>query len=144
MHPIVRVILGVITGIIVSFVIVMCFDALSVVMFVPKGTDMTNPEVLKAVVHNMPPAAMLFVLAGWTLGAFVGVFLVTKISRNPAMGAIVGGLLLTSAIRNMMEFPHPVWMWASAITLYLLMIWLGTRLGMPRGGVPVSPAPAQA
>lgn len=144
MHPILRIILGVVMGILVSAGIVAVVETLCFFLFVPRGTNMADPETVRAVARSMPPSALAMVLAGWALGAFVGTLLAARIARGAQYGIIVGALLLTTAILNMTRIPHPVWMWVGAIVLYVLMTALGTRMGTPRGGAPPRPAPAQA
>ena len=48
MHPIVRVIVGVVTGIIVAFIVIAGVDVAGMMMMVPKGTDMRNPEAVQS------------------------------------------------------------------------------------------------
>jgi hypothetical protein len=144
MHPILRVILGVVMGILVSACIVAVVETLCFFLFVPRGTNIADPETVRAVARTMPPAALGMVLAGWAIGAFVGTFLAARIARGATYGIIVGAILLTAAITNMMSFPHPGWMWGGAIVLYFAMTALGTRLGAPKGGVAPPAAPAQA
>lgn len=144
MHPILRIILGVVMGILVSTCIVAVVETLCFFLFVPRGTNMADPETMRAVTRSMPPAALAMVLAGWGLGAFVGTLLAARIARGAQYGVIVGALLLTAAIMNMLSFPHPAWMWVGAIVLYVLMTALGTRLGAPRGASPPPAAPVHA
>src|SRR5437879_13113205 len=91
MHPILRVIVGVVTGIIVSFVIVAAVEICSIKIFpLPPGTNMMDPASVKAAMAGVPDGARVLVVVGWSLGAAVGTFLATKIARSMAQGAIVG------------------------------------------------------
>src|SRR5437773_982244 len=112
MHPILRVIVGVVTGIIVSFVIVAAVEICSIKIFpLPPGTNMMDPASVKAAMAGVPDGARALVVVGWFLGAAVGTFLAAKIARSMAQGAIVGAILLTMAVLDMRSFPHPAWMW---------------------------------
>jgi hypothetical protein len=135
MHPILRVIVGVVTGIIVSFIIVAAVEICSIKIFpLPPGTNMMDPASVKAAMASVPDGARVLVVVGWFFGALVGTFLTVKISRSAAQGVIVGAILLTMAILNMLSLPHPAWMWAAAIVAYVVATWLGTKLGAPKGG----------
>ena len=142
MNPVVRSILGVVAGIVASFIIVACVEAVNLVVFpLPKGINMFDREALKAAMAAMPVTAKVVVLAGWALGAFVGTFLAAKISKNAALGIVVGALLLTAAVLNMLSMPHPAWFWAAAIVIYLVTTALGSRLGAG-SQTPATPAAA--
>src|SRR5437762_12793359 len=146
MHPILRVIVAVVTGIVVSFVIVVAVEICSIKIFpLPPGTNMMDPASVKAAMAGVPDGARVLVVVGWFLGAAVGTFLATKIARSAAQGAIVGAILLTMAVLDMRSFPHPAWMWGAAFAVHVTATTLALRLGAPKGeAAPTPSAPAAA
>jgi hypothetical protein len=139
---IVRVIVGVVTGIVSAFVIIGCVDLAGWMALMPKGVDWTNHDAVRRALHAMPQPALWIEVVGWTLGALVGTLLAAKISRMAAQGAIVGALLLTSAIMQMLHHDHPLTLIIVGSGLLILAATLGTMLGAPRGGAPPAAAAA--
>ena len=61
-----------------------------------------------------------------------------RVGRHAALGLIVGIVLLTAAVANMLAVPHPAWMWAAAV----IAIPAATFAGMRMAGTPASSTPA--
>jgi hypothetical protein len=126
-------------GLIVAFVVTFGIEWINTLMYpLPPGTDIRNPDAMKAAMATLPAAALIIVLVGWFLSALVAAWMTTRIAQgrpHPAM--ILGALLLAAAVGNMLVFPHPAWFWTVAVVIYPVATWSGARLGgavVTRGG----------
>lgn len=126
-----RTIIGVLVGVISAWVTIMlCEFAGASVYPPPPGSDLTDPAQLRAFVAAAPPAALSFVLAGWTLGAFVGGWVAARLSRRHRLGAAlaVGVVVLAGIVANAAMIPHPPWFTVLGLLLPLPAAWLAARL----------------
>src|SRR5690606_34109077 len=104
----------------------------------PPGVNLDNEDDLARLVASASTGKKLWVLMGWTLAAFVGGWVASRISRRHrrraalAVGAlIVAGVLLNAAMRR-----HPAWMTVAGVLLPLPVAWLAARPGRPRARAP--------
>lgn len=128
-----RTILGILAGLVVAWVTMSLSEFLSVVLHrPPAGADLRDPQVLAAHIAAAPMSAMLVVVAGWTLGAFLGAWIAARIARHRlAAGLIVGALVVVGVIANSMLIPHPMWMTMAGLALPIPAAWLATRIAGP-------------
>lgn len=131
MPPFVRLVAAVLMGLIVAFVITFGIEYLNSQIYpLPPGTDSRNADSMRAAMATLPPTALVGVLVGWFAAAVAGAWVALRIAKGDRRPAwVLGLLLLTAAIANMMLFPHPVWFWVAGIALYPVAIGLGVRLG---------------
>ncbi|MGH8015959.1 MAG: hypothetical protein ACREBV_07200 [Candidatus Zixiibacteriota bacterium] len=128
----IRKILAVLAGVITAFVVVILVEAISALVYPPPpGLDMTDTEAMKEYVKTLPTGAFLFVLAGWTIAAFVGGLVAGFIAKTKPMlfAWIVGGVILLAGIYNLVVIPHPTWFSISAVVLILLVSFLAGKIG---------------
>ena len=126
-----RTILAVLVGVICAWVVIMLCEFAGASLYPPPpGLDLRDPEQLAAFVAAAPTAAMALVLAGWTLGAFVGGWIAAKLSRLHRRGAAlaVGAVVLAGVIANAMMIPHPWWFAVLGVLLPLPAAWLAWRM----------------
>jgi hypothetical protein len=138
----------VVTGCIVSVVLILAVQMISTVAYAPHAEKPMaermeamakmeqDPTAMKAWLETLPVGAMLLVLASWQLGAFGGGFASALLAgRAPSIhGGIIGGLVLAATIYNffnmkkLYDFSHPDWMIVAGLLLPLPMSLLGGKL----------------
>jgi hypothetical protein len=120
-------------GLIVAFAVTFGIEWINNQVYplqLPPGASSRDPAVIKAAIAELPPPALVVVLAGWFLAALAGSWVATRIARGDHRAAwFLGVLLVAAAIGNMLAIPHPVWFWVAALALYPLGIGLGARIG---------------
>lgn len=129
-----RTILGVVVGVVVAWLSISLCEFSSLFLHrPPAGLDLRDPQALAAHIQAAPAAAMALVVAGWTLGAFLGAWVAARIARHKLGAALaIGALVLVGVIANSAMIPHPSWVTIAGIVLPIPMAWLGARLATPR------------
>ena len=131
MNPTVRKALGVLAGLGVAIGIIFGVEGLNGVFFpLPPGTDISNPEAMKAVLAGLPTMALVVVLIGWALGSVLGGWVATAVggrTRGPA--TVLGAILFLGALYNLYTIPHPAWFWVPGLLVWLPGVKLGEKLG---------------
>lgn len=86
-----------------------------------KDNDM---EALKQYVETAPLMALLFVILGYALGAFVAGFSSTKIAGDgkKTYAMICGIIFLLQGIYMMYILPTPIWFWILGIAVWGLVL----------------------
>ena len=141
MRSIGRSILAVLGGGLVCGIVVFAVEAISSRVFpLPPGVDPKDPEALLAAIAQLPPGAFLFILLAWFLGPLAGAWVAARLAPGSPVvhGMILAGLVLASAVVNMVVLPHPTWMWLAAPVVILGGGWLGARLARPASPIPAS------
>ena len=129
-----RSILAVVVGWIVSAVVMTAIHFLSVVIHLPPGENSAlemmkrlseDSEAMKAWLNAAPASAMFSVLAAWQAGAFIGGLVCALIAGRARVlhAAIIGILVLFGTIANFFDmkskydFTHPDWMIVAGLLL---------------------------
>lgn len=127
-NPTVRLIIGVVVGVIVAGLIVFAVELLGHSIYPPPpGIDVTNPADLKRLMAVMPFEAKLFVVVGWFLGAIGGAFVANRIARSHRAGWIVAVIVILLSTYSLVTIPHPIWMIITAVALPLLAAWIASQ-----------------
>ena len=124
------VIIGLIVGVLVIFFIETSGHHLfSVYQNVP---NITEPEAFAAFIETLPLGAFLFLLFAHSLGTLISAFSATLISGHsrPVPAIVVGVLMLSAGVINLISIPHPVWFQISEVILYLPAALLGYKLSL--------------
>ena len=135
MKPILRSILAVLLGAIAAGFLILAVEMLGTRLFpFPPGTDVDNPDALRAAMSHIPTGALLLILFGWIVGTFAGAWVAARVAGRAPIGhgLVIGVLYLAAAVANMLAIPHPVWFWALGVVVFLPAAYLGARVG---GGV---------
>jgi hypothetical protein len=129
-----RTILGILAGLVVAWLAMTICEFASLFLHrPPAGFDLRDPQALAAHIAAAPLSAMLVVVIGWALAAFVGGWVAARIARHRLVAALViGVLVLAGVIANNAMIPHPLWMTVAGIALPLPLAWLAARLVRPR------------
>jgi len=131
-----RILMGVVAGIVVAFACVFVVEMVSHSLYPPPaGLDMTNPADQARLMEAMPGAAKAMVLAAWFFGALAGAWVANRIAGRSLAGWIVALLVVAAGVATMVMIPHPPAMWAGGILLPLLAAWIADRMGARRGAV---------
>ena len=94
----------------------------------PQGMDLTDRNVVAAMIAQMPVGALLFVVAGWVLGALGAGLIAARLSRRSRPTYIVTAIFLGLCGLNFVMIPHPVWMVAATLVLVPLTGLVSARL----------------
>lgn len=100
----------------------------------PAGIDPTDKEAIKALMAEVPVAALLIVLLGAFLGGLAGGFVAGKFDAANAKknALIVGGILTLLGVLNMIIIPHPVWFMVIDSVIYLAGAFIGSLFIKPK------------
>jgi hypothetical protein len=112
MHPVVRSSLAVVAGVVVAVLLVgLIEEGVHAMWSFPDHAALSDPEQAREIMEHIPLAALLFVFAAWTCGAFGGAMVAGLIARRRAMfhAGLVGAVVLAAALANLAMLPHPVW-----------------------------------
>ena len=118
-----------------------CFDAGLVTLVLeglghwifppPPGVDFSDHAAVAKIMDQLPLGALVFVLAGWSVGTAVGAATAAWLAPGAAIvpGLIVGLVMLTLGVTTMLIIPHPAWFWVAAVTLTPALAWFGAKIG---------------
>ncbi len=128
-----RIVLGVVAGIVVAFLCVFAVEYVGHGLYPPPaGLDASNPADQARLMDSMPAAAKAMVLAAWFVGALAGAWVANRIAGRSLAGWIVALLVIAAGVATMVMIPHPAWMWAGGILLPLAGAWIAERMGARR------------
>lgn len=129
MNSNVRMILGIVAGVVVGGLVVFLVESAGHAMFPPPvGTDLSNPEAMKTLIVSLPAGGIVMLLLGWFLGALAGAVTAKVIAKREMAAWIVGVIFVALTASNFIYIPHPVWMMAAGVALPLLAAWIATRM----------------
>ena len=133
-----RLILGIVAGVVLAFALMMALEMIGFVVFPPPvGLDPADPEDVERMMAAAPLAAKVWVVFGWLAAAVAGGWLARRLSRTDWAGWVIAGLIVVGGVVNFLNIPHPLWMQIAAVAAPLLAGWIVTRLPVA-GSAPVS------
>lgn len=130
-----RTILAVLAGLVVAVLTMLASEYIGMSLFpLPPGTQLDTEADLARLIASAPTGKLLWVLFGWTLAAFVGGWVASRISRRHRVAAAisVGVFIVVGVVLNVSMLPHPLWMTVAGIALPIPAAWLATRIGPSR------------
>lgn len=97
----------------------------------PEGMKADDMEALKQYVETAPLMALMFVIIGYAVGAFIAGFSSTKIARDgkKIYAVICGAIFLLQGIYMMYILPTPIWFWILGIAVWGLVL-VGYKLAL--------------
>jgi hypothetical protein len=144
MKSILRSVLAVLLGAVAGGVLIMAVEMLGATIYpLPPGVDPSDSEAVRKAMAGVPAGALLLVLLGWILGTFAGAWIAARLALKSPMrhGLVLGVLFLAAGIKNMLDFPHPVWFWVLGIMVFLPAAYFGAKLARgASGGRSLAPA----
>ena len=139
MNPTLRNVLALFAGLVLGNVVNMALIMIGVLVVpLPEGVNVMDPESLKEALPTLPPASFIFPWLAHAGGTLAGACLTAALAVGPRrlLAMVIGGLFLLFGIANLMMLAHPVWFAAvDLIGAYLPMGWLGGYL-VTGGGSP--------
>mgnify|MGYP003580325004 CR=1 FL=1 len=133
---ILRLVLGVLAGLVVMYIVIGGIEYLSHMLYPPPpGLDPMNTADIGKVLAAAPTAAIAMVVIAWAIGALAGGFVAAKVSRPwPRTAAIVvGAFVLLGVVGMIMLAPgHPTWMAILGLLLPIPMALIGARAARPK------------
>lgn len=132
---IVRSVLAVIAGLAAAMFFIVGTEAVGAVVYPPPpGVDLHDMETCKAHVAKHPAYALVIGAAGWGLTMLAGTSVATRLGagRHPAHGILVGSILLTAAVFNMLMLPYPILFPVLNLVVLPATAYLGTKWGRAR------------
>ena len=138
MHPVIRNILAVISGLVVgSMVNGSLIMASGSLIPPPPGADVTTMEGLQASLHLFEPRHVIMPFLAHAFGTLVGAFVAAAIATNNSMKIAlgVGVLFLVAGMINVFLLPSPIWFSIlDLVGAYLPMAYLGGKLAQKAFG----------
>jgi hypothetical protein len=131
----IRTILAVIAGLMAMMLSVFVIESIGHIIFPPPAnTDLSNPEVLKALMPSLPVMALVFVILAWAGGAFMGAVVSSRITlkHHQPIAIGIGLVMIALSIGTMLMIPHPLWMMVLGVALPVPIAWLGARIATPQ------------
>jgi hypothetical protein len=135
-QAILRFVLGVIAGLAVMFVVIMCIEYLGHRLYPPPaGIDPRNPADVSAMLAAAPMGALASIVVAWIVGAFAGGAVAAAVSRRwpKSAATVVALVVLAGVVAMILQIPgHPPWMAAMGLLLPLPAALAGAWLARPR------------
>jgi hypothetical protein len=124
----IAVVLGMLAGMAVNMSLVL------LVMFLhpmPAGVDFSDSAAMATYFATIPATGFLIVLAAHLGQSFFGGLVAALLSSDSprVMALIIGVLSLIAGVVNLIDLPHPAWMWVE-VPGYLLVAWFAASLAM--------------
>ena len=134
MHPILKNILAVISGIILGSAVNMGIIMISgSIIPPPAGADVTTTEGLRASMHLFQPINFLMPFLAHALGTFAGAFVAALIAASHKMKFAlgIGIVFLAGGIANVLMLPSPIWFTIVDLAgAYIPMGYIARKLAM--------------
>lgn len=126
-----RNILGIVAGVLVGATVIFIVELIGHQVYPVAGSlDMNDREAMVAFINALPVGALLFVIAAYAAGSFVGGAVAAFIGRGALVrhALVVGLILLIAGVMNLTAIPHPVWFNILTVLVFLPAAWLGGRM----------------
>jgi hypothetical protein len=126
---------AIVSGLFATMIVITFVELANARLFfpAPSGMDWTNKQAVAAFAVSLPIAALLVVLAGWLLGAFVGAAVAARLSTRPLLaGLVIGALVVAGTLLNSLEIPHPTWVILTGTLLPIPVAWLAAHCARPK------------
>jgi uncharacterized membrane protein YfcA len=132
MHPLVKVIIGVILGFILSMCVVVLAESIMTSLYPLKNMNPSGLERIEAV-KDAPINSYLIFMIGLSLSSLMGSYLAARISADKfklLTGITIGFALLLFGIFYFIVYPYPYWVSITTILLFLPFSYLGSKMAI--------------
>lgn len=129
----IRDILAALAGIAIAVLIVFIATELNHTVYPPPPElDFSDPDALRPYIATLPIGAFLLLMGGWVVGTFVGSVIAGRIgtAKPWVYPAIVGGLVFTATVANLLAIPHPLWFSITALIGIVASAWLANGVAV--------------
>ncbi len=119
-----------IAGLIAAGVVVYVMQMLNTMVYPAPDIDPADMEAVKAHIAQLPVGAFLLIILARALGSLVGGFIAGIIypDKKVTFALIVGAILMSFGLINLVIVPHPVWFWFACMAVYLPAAWAGGKM----------------
>ncbi len=127
-----RSVLVVFAGLVAGMFMVTAIESLIPMVYpLPAAIDPKDPEALRAAMAGMPAGVFLMLMAAWAFGSLTGGLLTARLATHaPLRHALAVGVIQTAgAVANFVMLPHPTWVIAAGLAVFVPMALLGGALG---------------
>ncbi len=127
-----RDILAVLVGVVIGVLSIGIFESGIHQMFpVPQEVTQAieNQDSLSAMV-NMPAELLLWILAAYALGSFIGGFSASLVGKRLMVSLVAGMILMLGGAINVFMIPHPFWFILSSLSVYVPAGLIGGFFGL--------------
>lgn len=127
-----RDILAVLVGVVIGVLSIGIFESVIHQMFpVPQEVTQAieNQDSLSAMV-NMPAELLLWILAAYALGSFIGGFSASLVGKRLMVSLVAGMILMLGGAINVFMIPHPFWFILSSLSVYVPAGLIGGFFGL--------------
>ena len=99
----------------------------------PDGLKLDDVEGIGKWIKTLPADAFATLAIAWAVGSFVGAFVASRLvaGRRAYAGCVVMGLLTAATIFNLINLPHPLWLWPVGVGGCLIFGTIGVLLAAP-------------
>lgn len=134
-----RSVLVVLAGLVAGMVVVTAIESTIPMLF--KGLPAIDPNdygAAREAMARLPAGVFAVLMLGWVCGSLVAGLVVGRLVAHWGLGAprvhalVVGGVQTAGAIVNFVMLPHPIWVIAAGLVVFVPMVLLGAALGRPR------------
>ena len=125
-----KTILGAAVGVVSGFAVIYGIETLGHQLYpVATSMEVKDRAQLEAFMKAMPLGGLIFVVAAWILGAYVGSMVALLAGgRRRAAGLVPPVLIFAATIVTLFMMPHPVWMAVTGLAGIAAAAWLADRL----------------
>jgi hypothetical protein len=128
--------IALLAGPVIAFVTIYLVELLGLTLYpAPANLDFSDSDAISAYITTLPLPALLFPLFAYFIGTFVGAYFAILVGQlKPIVFAgLVGLLVLTGTIANLIWIPHPLWFSIFAVIGIVASGWLALLLA-PKSG----------
>lgn len=96
----------------------------------PSGVDPATPQGMAQIVAAMPTSAFVGLVIGYLLGTTAGAFVGVKLagSLHLLVAIVIGAVFVAGGISNFVMIPHPTWVFATSMVVFVLSPLIALRL----------------
>lgn len=125
----VRLVLGVIVGMIVAVATMAGLDLVTHILHpLPNSLRANDYAGIGAYIRTMPGWALALLALEWFLGALAGGLVAGIISRRSTSVWLVALIVLAAALVNVFKIPHPLVLQIAAVVAPILAALIGLRI----------------
>lgn len=95
----------------------------------PSGADPTTPGGMAQIVAAMPTTAFIGLIVSYLLGTTAGAFVGVKLagSLHALVAGVIGAVFVAGGISNFVMIPHPPWVFAASMVVFVLSPFIALR-----------------
>ena len=112
-----KIILGIVVGVVVAFVAVMAGELAIHALTGGTAVDMNDPASVEAMMDATPVASKIGIVATYFIAVLLGGLAAVRVSGRAWTAWVIMAVILAATIANFAIMPHPLWMVVCSILL---------------------------